>query len=386
MKEYEVLEGQIDQIETRRANKLKEINIFARKYYQYFAVYPAIKSYYDFIKKQEKEGKLPPRIDKNLIAEILSSHKCCICDTELSAHAYQFVAEMQRSLDISSNVSAELNRSMSAMESFISMIKEYKGTRDRFFDELGNIDKDLASKKERYEQLAKYIREIPNQAEISKAFTDRESYKELKEQKLIDKGCEIATLDNLLKKLDDANKELEKALDKSKDAEGIKIKKQFCASSSIILEQIHDEILSECRQEMQLKTFDIFNKLVWKKNSFKNVSISESYEFKLTDAYGNQTLGSCSAAERALLALSFTLALQHSSKHDAMLFIDTPIGRVDADNRNNFIKTLLEISEEKQVILTFTPTEYDENVRQLLAGNVSTSNKLMMDEDITSIK
>lgn len=36
--------------------------------------------------------------------------------------------------------------------------------------------------------------------------------------------------------------------------------------------------------------------------------------------------------------------------------------RVDEDNRLNFVNTLCEIAKSKQVILTFTPTEYDEKV------------------------
>ena len=104
------------------------------------------------------------------------------------------------------------------------------------------------------------------------------------------------------------------------------------------------------------------------------------------DAYGTQALGSCSAAETALLALSFTLALQEVSKHDSLLFIDTPIGRVGVENRNNFMDTLLAISRNKQVILTFTPTEYDTNVQRILANNYNTFYSLTMINNITNAK
>ena len=91
-------------------------------------------------------------------------------------------------------------------------------------------------------------------------------------------------------------------------------------------------------------------------------------------------------AERALLALSFTLALQKVSMHESLLFIDTPIGRVDEDNRLNFINTLCEIAKSKQVILTFTPTEYDEKVSAALQDQYSTFSKLSLEDGVTVTK
>ena len=136
---------------------------------------------------------------------------------------------------------------------------------------------------------------------------------------------------------------------------------------------------------MELETFNTFTNLLWKKDAFMKVEILEDYKFRLLDNYGNQTLGSCSAAERALLALSFTLALQKVSMHDSLLFIDTPIGRVDEDNRINFIKTLCDISKKKQVILTFTPTEYDNNVSSALIDKYSSFNELDIKDGQTVI-
>ena len=116
------------------------------------------------------------------------------------------------------------------------------------------------------------------------------------------------------------------------------------------------------------------------------MEILEDYTFRLLDKYGSQTLGSCSAAERALLALSFTLALQKVSMHDSLLFIDTPIGRVDPDNRQNFVNSLCEIAKEKQVILTFTPAEYDDKVAAAMQGQYASFNKLQIEDGITVIK
>jgi len=146
------------------------------------------------------------------------------------------------------------------------------------------------------------------------------------------------------------------------------------------------DILEESRSEMAEETLSVFNKLLWKKDTFSKVEILDDYTFRLLDRYDQQTLGSCSAAERALLALSFTLALQTVSTHDSLLFIDTPLGRVDDENRANFIHTLCDIAQSKQVILTFTPTEYDENVRKALSDQYSTFTRLSIVEGETQIQ
>ena len=113
--------------------------------------------------------------------------------------------------------------------------------------------------------------------------------------------------------------------------------------------------------------------------------IDEDYIFHLKNIFNEETLGSCSAAERGLLALSFTMALQEISRHDSLLYIDTPLGRVGNKNRINFANILKEIASEKQVILSFTPSEYDANVKKILEGNYSTYHDLVYSNGITTI-
>ena len=175
-------------------------------------------------------------------------------------------------------------------------------------------------------------------------------------------------------------------IEKNKQLEKINQQADYCKKCRNILKETRLDLLEESRREMEQETFDTFTRLLWKKDAFSKVEILEDYTFRLLDRYGSQTLGSCSAAERALLALSFTLALQKVSMHDSLLFIDTPIGRVDQDNRLNFVNTLCEIAKTKQVILTFTPVEYDDKVATALQGQYASFNKLIIEDGITVIK
>lgn len=72
------------------------------------------------------------------------------------------------------------------------------------------------------------------------------------------------------------------------------------------------------------------------------------------------------------------------SGYDNLLFIDTPVGRVSDYNRRNFSEVLLQLSNHKQIILAFTPSEYSEEIKDVLSENVVSSfNVLKTDEEVT---
>ena len=45
--------------------------------------------------------------------------------------------------------------------------------------------------------------------------------------------------------------------------------------------------------------------------------------------------------------------------------IDSPLGRVSDDNRENMARALQDVSRDKQIIMLFTPDEYSPAVRQM---------------------
>ena len=226
---------------------------------------------------------------------------------------------------------------------------------------------------------------FPTNEELAASIKERDEYKKTV-QSLTEKiGAENVALNTAKEALKKAETKLAKALEENKKLAELNTQIDYCKRAKVILSEIRDEILNECRRDIQSETFEIFKSLLWKKDTFSKVEILEDYTFKLLDKYGEQTLGSSSAGERVLLALSFTLALQKISKHDSLLYIYTPIGRVDTENRINFIDALIKVSQSKQVILTFTPSEYDYNVSNRLNGQYSTFIDLTIDENVTTL-
>lgn len=380
------IDGLIEVLKEDIEKKKAEMMIFAREYIQYFALYSAIKGLYKYIQEQDSHGKLPPRIDKFLLESIEKHKHCCVCDQDLSDHSYNFIQELRKELEVSSETSALLNKTVVVLRQYLTKLSCYQSKRDALMGEIKGLRKRYNEYLEEEKQLNLYLMNIPNTEAITKAIGDKKEYQKKRDEIVKQQGAEDAHKKELDNQYVAQDKILKALIEKNKQLEKINTQAEYCKKCRNILKETRLELLAESRYEMEHETLSTFTKLLWKKDAFSKVEILEDYTFRLLDIYGSQTLGSCSAAERALLALSFTLALQKVSMHDSLLFIDTPIGRVDSDNRLNFINTLCEIAKTKQVILTFTPTEYDEKVAAALQNQYASFSKLTIEDGITVIK
>ena len=380
------IDGLIESLKGDIAKKKAELMAFVREYVQYFALYPAIKNLYTYILEQDKHGKLPPRIDKFLLQAIEEHKHCMICDQDLSDHSYSFIQELRKELEVSSETSALLNKSVVVLRQYIDKLIHYQERRTALMEEVKVLNNRYSEYLEEEKQLNIYLMNIPNAEAVSKAIEDKKVFRKKRDEIVAKKGIEEEHKKELDNKFYIQSKLLKSLIEKNKQLEKINQQADYCKKCRNILKETRLDLLEESRREMEQETFNTFTRLLWKKDTFSKVEILEDYTFRLLDRYGAQTLGSCSAAERALLALSFTLALQKVSMHDSLLFIDTPIGRVDQDNRLNFVNTLCEIAKTKQVILTFTPVEYDDKVAAALQGQYVSFNRLTIEDGITVIK
>ena len=386
MRQLEDIDRQITSLTSQEKRTKEQLIEFVQEYYVFFALYPALKKFYDYIKKQEKAGNLPPKVDRKLVESIRDSKVCSICGNHLDTEHLKYVLSILEKLEVSSATSAELNKASIAIRNIFEQMKGYSRKKNDLLKETARIKDELTKAEGFRAELEAFLRTIPNTDEISHAIDNREicvNQLTSESQRL---GREKLYLEQYEREAKAAQDELDKAM-KNNSAMAIYSKQMdFCNKSLRILRATKDEILTECRQDMQKETFEIFSRLIWKKGAFSKVNILEDYSFQLLDSYNEQTLGSCSAAERALLALSFTIALQKTSEHDSLLYIDTPLGRVGERNRVNFMQVLLDIAGSKQVILSFTPTEYDDNVRAQLEQKYSSYCELNYENGITTIK
>ena len=335
--------------------------------------FPFIKEYLGFIDEQEKDAnKDSVQVDREELARILETGHCDICDRDLTENATKYIQSLMDRNLTSVKLSGQLAIDKS---SIINTLKEYRrllGVRS----DSGRRISELKGKRGRYmekkNQIDDYLSHVPDTEEVKQSILDRTEFEGRRDRQNKKLGVEEAHLGELTSIFEKAEADYNDAVEKSLALKELSDQRVFCKECIRVLHETSEEVLKECREEMQERTFSTFcHILASKKGEYDRVEIAKDYTFKLFDKYGNQTLGSCSAGETNILAYSFTLALQDITGKDTLLFIDTPLGRISDDNRETILKSLLEISETRQIILFFTPSEYTDKAKAIISGRYS---------------
>ena len=382
--ELKKVTADIADIEVKQYKNMRETMNFVRDYYPLMTIFPAVKEYYDYIKSRQVDSSESVKVDREELEKALSSGHCTVCGQELTDIAAKYIQKLLDSQASSFGAQNVFSQDLSYIRMAADKLLAYKEDADTLRSEA----RELAQKKQALERdqqaLMAYMNSVPDSEAIKDAIVERTTWQTQRDENMKKLGIEQENLKRQERVLKELNDKLDAAMAKARGVSEIVEKKKYCKQCILVLKQTKEEILEECRLSMQEETFTTFKSLMWKQDAYSRVEIQKDYTFSLFDRFGNQTLGSSSSAETNLLALAFTQSLQMVSGHDSLLFIDTPVGRVDSDNRANFMHSLLKIADGKQTVLLFTPTEYDENIRAIIGGQYST-NRVLVNTDLTTI-
>lgn len=385
-KEYQNLAKEIEEKKLELEKCSTKFKQFLREYKILFSLYPKLKKTLELINRKESQGELPPNIDKQFLERMLKDHKCFICDRPMEDEEESKVEHLLNQLKLSSSVSHLLVKIKSPLEESIERCKAYPKIREELIHREKEIQESLDSLNDRFNKLDVYLRNYQDKEKIKDMYEKRSKYDEIRKKNEYNKAKFELQLEGSKKNLEIIEDELAKAIENQEELKVLKKQIAFATESKSIVEEIETEMMQEVREKMTKETMEIFKMLDWKTETFSHIVLDDSYVLELFDTYGYPMVGACSAAERALLALSFTLALQKVSGYDSMLFIDTPVGRVDLENRANFATVLSQIAENKQVIMMFTPSEYSQEIKNVLEPCASTFKELKtIDESETFI-
>lgn len=380
------LEEEIKNIEVKRDD-------FIREYLVLLSFYSRISTTYNMIKEKENSGALPPNIDKKQIKDILENnlHSCPLCDNEIDKRSRVYLEELLNRLELSSETSHRLIGIKAYLEMFIDKCKNYQANKN----ELINKEKDLKNKLHNIEEelrkissfLIKYADEehfdkidVPKLEKERRELNDSISNEKLKirmnkqdiekyESKLVEVEEQIENQKNLVIKHDEI---------KSQIAVIRELNSKFIS--------IQDKIIKNIKDEIELRTWNFFDAMIWKKHTFSSISISKNYEVSVYNTQGNEITGSLGATEFMALAYSFTLAIHETSGKNCPLVVDSPLGRVSDLNRERMASELLKVSESKQIIMLFTPDEYSKEVEMIYNDNVGSIRSINLSEDEKEIE
>ena len=173
MRQLESVDRQITSLTEQERRAKEQLIEFVQEYYVYFALYPALKKFYDYIKKQEKAGNLPPKVDRKLVEAIRDSKVCSICGSHLDTEHLQHVLSILQKLEVSSATSAELNKASMAIRGIFDQMKRYTAKKNQLLKEASRIKEELTDAERQRGELEAFLRTIPNTEEISHAIDNR---------------------------------------------------------------------------------------------------------------------------------------------------------------------------------------------------------------------
>ena len=355
-KDIASVEDKLEDIEKKRASLL----VFNSSK---VLLHDAIFEFSKFIDNKIENNELPERVDEDVIHESLDNNRCDVCGRELDDESIEYLKKSLANYKLSNDLSKLLLDYNGELKVHKRDIDRYKVQYDNLVEDTIFFENKLDSyKKEQQEVDSQYI----EHEGISKSFHERKEH----ENNLSKNNQELGAVNNNIKYLKDEiaslKKDLEKAMDKQAKTKILNKKKKLCEDALELVKSTKHDVMDYTRRQIQDYTKNTFFKLLWKKGTYVDVVIPKNYMLELIHSQTNEnSLGSASAAERELLALAFTLGIHSVSGFNSPLLIDTPLARVSDEHRVNFAKTLLEISEDKQIILLLTPAEYSEDIKVL---------------------
>lgn len=384
---YRALQEQQKNLFSKKQDLEKKIFAFVREMKVCLTFYPAVKETLNIIEEKQANNALPPDIDKELLQKILISHKCSICGHDLSEDETQQIRDLLNKIQVSSLTSNLLMLIKNELIRIVEKSENYLKEKSLILKEHNELEKSIQSCEQNLQEIDDQISKFSDKEKVIQLHNERKKHQELRDLNLQRQGSLQIQKEQIESSIRNEEEKRTKEFAKEKQLKQLKAERDFLLTSKSIVASIEDEMMTEVKDKMQERTKEFFLDLIWKEGIYTQVKLDEKYQLDLIHKDGYSCVGSCSAAERSLLALAFTLALHEVSGFNALLFIDTPVARVTSQNRSNFARVLEQVSKNKQLIMTFTPDEYSENIKKIFEPIAATSARLKMnsENEITTI-
>lgn len=332
----------------------------------YEAVYETNK----MIKEKRDRKEIPPLVSPEFIQEILKKGRC-ICGRDISkkTDAQNRIRRLLDTFNINRRLTTEIMNVEQKLKEINSSVKDFKDKQMEYSSSIKNLQEQINQRHNRLEKISRQIgsSDIEEIRQLERLFKEAENGKE----KILDDIAKIR-LDNeeLRKNINAYEEQYKKELKKSKKNERLKNKLLFCQEAQGLMENLKEKIMEEIRSLVQESTEEQFFKLNWKKRSYSSTDIDEDYNISVKDMSGGESVGTLSAGERQILALSFMAALNIVSGFKFPIVIDTPLARLSKEHKANIAKNLPNYLKGRQVIILATGEEYTKEVKALIKDSV----------------
>jgi len=182
-------------------------------------------------------------------------------------------------------------------------------------------------------------------------------------------------------KLERKKNEIENKLEEKAEIEDVSERANLATDVRDAVQDFREELAKRKLRKLESKLSERYITLSNKGKFYDEIEIDEdSLDISIKTIHGNNKPHTeLSAGERQIFATSLLWALADISDRPLPFIVDTPLGRLDKDHRDNLINHFFPDAAH-QVIILSTDTEIDDNQYRKLEGYISQAYHLQYDE------
>ena len=340
--------------------------------YPYLLSFNSFKKFLELGEDSRKKGYIPSKYKRSFLQDMLDEG-ICICGADLSEDTKHrkaielLLKETDPLTDESEKVTSELTHVQEVILRRVSKFKE----------------KDIEINSQIYE-TSEELKEAQAERLRIKGILENTSIEDIKVLDSIKNDLE-AEIRKQNRNIGTYKAEIRMAQDKKVDYEQLRRKQdsdseksrvlsekiEFCENADEASKFVYKTLTKNMQNEIQNLTKDKFIKIQWKEDEFVDIKLDSNYELSIINKTGDiEKPGDLSDGEKLCLGLCFMSALHRISGFDLPIVMDTPLGNLDVDMRQNIAKFLPQFVEGKQIILLVTGTEYTSDFRDILYDNI----------------
>lgn len=385
VRDRDQLENEISNLKSKReehytdaANLLNEAGppIFANEALEYTL---------NQIKSLEEDGQLPPKIQDWFIDELIERGEC-ICgrglddDSSSKEHLRQLLDNVSEVSTDNLDGKSEIPRIKRDGNNWAEELREERANLSEVRKDISKKDNDLGEIKAKLETF-----DVPTEINVSELSKQQDEFETRKSDLSQKVGQLEAKIEAREKDLKSKEEELKKEMRKQGRHDEIVTQVEFADGALEEMEEIRENILSRIRSDTEKNLNQYFNELIWKEDKY-SITFADDYSIEISapDNTDNR-IGSLSAGEKQVLALSFMAALSDISGFNAPIIIDTPLGRISSDPRKLIAENLPNYLENTQITFLMTDEEYTEEVKGMMKHNVSNEYELDFEGGVTEV-
>lgn len=253
---------------------------------------------------------------------------------------------------------------------------------------LNDVPEQLAETTKKLEEATRERQEVesrlgkaPDQEVISPLI---EALNELTEEKGAVKSHLEELEENIGKaqtKLERKENEVKNKLEEKARVEGVSERADLASDVRDAVQDFREELAKKKLRKLESKLSERYITLSNKSNFYDEIQIDEeTLDILIKTIHGNKKPHTeLSAGERQIFATSLLWALAEISDRPLPFIVDTPLGRLDNDHRDNLITHFFPEAAH-QVIIFSTDTEIDDDQYRKLEGYISQAYHLQYDE------